>query len=1245
MPHSPLLDKKGTMLPTPGGGVGGFDKAELYDDPGFATEQHHARPGEDDDYNMPFGEKGTEPERTKHGGRRGNTDWEVLTGLGDTEEVRRIVSQVFGEGFSAAISRFPEGVKVYLDTPPSELPRVKELARALGARSLEEVKRTGRRVPHALTASHRCECHGFTESEKDKSVCTCGHQWHEHWHKGGFGCRFKEAGTGRGNPPIPAKTRKEQDRLQRRYERGEATPEEMQRLWQMKGLVKKNAAHPSEPAYRAAQVLAQFGQIKDNDVRRIAREIDLLVSGAAPRAASGAKQAVSETPIKVVEDLEDAPLLLKSAHTDAERFREDLKEEAPGLDAYLYRSEVYCPTCGQDIIDELVDKHLILPPAPGTDAPWATDSEHVPQPLFFMEQDESCTRCGDDIGRGRREPAELFTEEDRGFLGGMGISASLKGLTQQVLPSNPLLVPKEPDPETATFFKESEGDKPCCPYCGSDDYGLMPADFETAKCNKCGRNWHHGIVEGINDPKTATEKSYGTGTPIGGTESGLPASKEDPSHPRWTPPTPPSPTMPPQQQPQAEPGQPAQPPPTPQSQVRQVVNEVAQDNPQADRKALEQVAEGLQERTGAVLVPDIDPHETPEFLPPKPRKHLDDSLIDETGNPPIPLHKGAGTAEDEPDEDVTDLGTIYGRPLRRSAPPPQGPGRTFINQPAAQYPTEYPEGWMEACYECGRFIPDLDGESQFFDSADFARSALIDHYAIDHPDLRPPKYLDEIDEPTGGWEWRITCPECGVALKNFTKDGVDNVFYKHWTANHSGRPAPSRNDVEAVPYRKGSEPPKRPQKGGEPSLDLTDRDKQELRAMGIQARRKTAEDAASWWAGTPADTRRSMADRLGIDKYWTHFRWTSLPPGVQDTVRIRIQEPALELTEEDRKHLKEMGVQAARGRGDPLLAKKLYEEGKEAFEHGKPDEAADLLKKSLDSNPYNGPAHFMLGIALAQEGEIGGAIYELERALRIRPQDSYAYHSLIKGMEKGGLLDSLPKEVSDLLRDKMVSKEAAAQDVLWSSEKLLPPEMVMKYRGFESAYYTKTPEQMKLDLGLTDAELARFNQLHDEMEERVRKWQARRDRPLSDFSGKDDGAPDEAIGEIEDYERSYGPQAKAMRDRDIIRTRKKHQKKRADWPYRQMPPPGEISRMKTDTGVWRGEDGPFDTPASTYGKGPKPQPMPDEYRLPDFPSVQPHGEARACPNCKATDARPVEDPDSPGESLMECGSCGAFFSL
>jgi hypothetical protein len=55
-----------------------------------------------------------------------------------------------------------------------------------------------------------------------------------------------------------------------------------------------------------------------------------------------------------------------------------------------------------------------------------------------------------------------------------------------------------------TLISVRDGNKtaaaPKCPSCGSTDYSLMPTDFETAKCNDCGKNWDHGIVKGINEP-------------------------------------------------------------------------------------------------------------------------------------------------------------------------------------------------------------------------------------------------------------------------------------------------------------------------------------------------------------------------------------------------------------------------------------------------------------------------------------------------------------------------------------------------------------------------------------------------------------------------------------------------------------------------------------------------------------------------------------------------------------------------
>jgi hypothetical protein len=59
---------------------------------------------------------------------------------------------------------------------------------------------------------------------------------------------------------------------------------------------------------------------------------------------------------------------------------------------------------------------------------------------------------------------------------------------------------------TANFQKAIEdlgkkASEPKCPHCGSTDYGLKPPDFETAHCHSCDKNWNHGIVAGVNDPR------------------------------------------------------------------------------------------------------------------------------------------------------------------------------------------------------------------------------------------------------------------------------------------------------------------------------------------------------------------------------------------------------------------------------------------------------------------------------------------------------------------------------------------------------------------------------------------------------------------------------------------------------------------------------------------------------------------------------------------------------------------------
>src|SRR5208282_6679209 len=70
---------------------------------------------------------------------------------------------------------------------------------------------------------------------------------------------------------------------------------------------------------------------------------------------------------------------------DTEDFRAGLKQEWDDPDGYLFRSETYCPRCGRELIDELVDTKRLGPPGPVDDKGYLEDSEVVPQPILSLE--------------------------------------------------------------------------------------------------------------------------------------------------------------------------------------------------------------------------------------------------------------------------------------------------------------------------------------------------------------------------------------------------------------------------------------------------------------------------------------------------------------------------------------------------------------------------------------------------------------------------------------------------------------------------------------------------------------------------------------------------------------------------------------------------------------------------------------------------------------------------------------------
>lgn len=80
----------------------------------------------------------------------------------------------------------------------------------------------------------------------------------------------------------------------------------------------------------------------------------------------------------------------------------------PGLDGYAYNADVYCVGCGETIYREIADE--VAPKLTGVEDPLFSDSETVPQPIFFGESDsaQNCAECGAFLyGPEEYEPEEV----------------------------------------------------------------------------------------------------------------------------------------------------------------------------------------------------------------------------------------------------------------------------------------------------------------------------------------------------------------------------------------------------------------------------------------------------------------------------------------------------------------------------------------------------------------------------------------------------------------------------------------------------------------------------------------------------------------------------------------------------------------------------------------------------------------------------------------------------------------------
>ena len=83
-------------------------------------------------------------------------------------------------------------------------------------------------------------------------------------------------------------------------------------------------------------------------------------------------------------------------------------------------------------------------------------------------------------------------------------------------------------------------------------------------------------------------------------------------------------------------------------------------------------------------------------------------------------------------------------------------------------------------------------------------------------------------------------------------------------------------------------------------------------------------------------------------------------------------------------------------------ADKLYQEGIALLEDKKPAEAREVLEKAVKEDPFSPRAHFALGRAMHEQGDLFHAITAYERAVELRPNLFHALRALAALYEQKG---------------------------------------------------------------------------------------------------------------------------------------------------------------------------------------------------------------------------------------------------
>ena len=88
-----------------------------------------------------------------------------------------------------------------------------------------------------------------------------------------------------------------------------------------------------------------------------------------------------------------------------EEFVEECLKGGPGLSGYAYQADIYCEDCIRNVIMEELFEMKIHKSIKSTDDCEFSNSEVVPQPIFFGESDhkQHCCVCGEYLYGGNED--------------------------------------------------------------------------------------------------------------------------------------------------------------------------------------------------------------------------------------------------------------------------------------------------------------------------------------------------------------------------------------------------------------------------------------------------------------------------------------------------------------------------------------------------------------------------------------------------------------------------------------------------------------------------------------------------------------------------------------------------------------------------------------------------------------------------------------------------------------------------